>query len=108
MLAYSLTEYAGELYRIKLSCAGDEKIYFFVVWGRANVTECKHLMVPIYAFITIVLVDHDYAAKFNSTVRGTLYKYSVDCPAPLTIVTTTTTDSGTTTDRQEPIKISCR
>ena len=58
MLAYNLTEYAGELYRIKLSCAGNEIIldYLFVVWGKAIVTGRKHLMVPsIYAFITIVL-----------------------------------------------------
>lgn len=58
MLAYSLMEYEGELYRINISesCAGEEKIldYFFVVWGRATVTERKHLMVPsTHAFITI-------------------------------------------------------
>ena len=64
MLAYSLTEYAGELYRIKLSCAGDEKIYFFIVWGRANVTECKHLMVPIYAFIMILIMQQSSTAQY--------------------------------------------
>ena len=54
----------------------------------------------------VLSIHHDYAAKFNCTILETLYKYSIDCPAPLTIVTTTTTDSGTTTDGQEPIQIS--
>ena len=48
-----------------------------------------------------------YAAKFNCTVPGTLYKYSIDCPAPQTCtVTTTMNSSDTETDGQKPIKIS--
>ena len=46
MLAYSLKEYVGELYRITLStCAGDEKRFIFVIWGTANVTEREYLII---------------------------------------------------------------
>ena len=48
MLAYSLSEYVGELYNITLSCAGEESSYVFVVWGKTNVTERKHLYLCIY------------------------------------------------------------
>ena len=89
MLAYCLTEYAGELYRITLStCAGDEKRFIFVIWGTANVTERKHLMI-IYVFIMITIVldyIHTYPAKFNCTIPGTLYSHSIDCPAPQTTI----------------------
>ena len=46
MLAYSLTEYVGELYHIKLSCTGGENNYIFVVWGTTKVTDRKHLIIP--------------------------------------------------------------
>ena len=72
MLTYSLTEYAGELYRIALStCAGDEKRFIFVIWGIANVTECKHLIMILHVFmITMRLCSglHTYIPMQQSSI----------------------------------------
>ena len=94
-LAYNPTEYEGELYHIQLSCNEDSNDYIFVAWGMTNVTERKHLAVSCVIFIMIITSDivcirvlHYililFTAKFNCTVPGTLYTYTIDCPAPQT------------------------
>ena len=57
MLAYSPTEYVGELYHIQLSCNEDSNDYIFVVWGTTNVTERKHLTVLCVIFAMIIIND---------------------------------------------------
>ena len=42
-LVYGSMDYIGELYRLKISCGGNENNYVFVVWGKANVTERKYI-----------------------------------------------------------------
>ncbi len=85
MLAYSPTEYVGELYHIQLSCTEDTNDYIFVVWGTTNVTKCKYRVSH-----NMTLCNNDivfctiFAAKFNCTIPGTLYTHSIDCPSPQT------------------------